>query len=140
MVFKILQKFPLSLKSLFFQAFFSLFLFALLWFFGLGLKAFWAGFIFSQIYMLLFFYSAYLIFDQKYRRWGVFLLFIKWLFLLFLLFCVSWFLDSKSFLIGLSGTLSFLLCYVLERLKANSGNTKFFKKSPKNLRAFRTIV
>ena len=120
MVFKFLQELPLRIRSFVFQAVYALFLFSLVSFFGFSKTAFITGFLFSQVYMLLFFISAALIFKQKKKKLGMILMFIKWLLLLFVLIFVSWFLEGKSFLIGLSGVLSFLLCYVFENLKTGS--------------------
>ena len=117
MVSKFLQTSPLGIKSLFFQLFFALILFAFVFFLRWNQIAFLTGFLFSQIYMFLFFYSAFLIFQKKRRKLGLILMFLKWFFLLFVLITVSLFLEGRSFLLGLTGLLSFLLCYVFENLK-----------------------
>ena len=117
MVFKFLQKFPLSVKSLIFQVIYGLVLFALVSFFGWSRTAFLVGFLFSQIYITLFFYSAFLLFKKKKQKLGMILMFIKWLLLFFILLIVSCCLEGKAFLIGFSALLSFLLCYILENIK-----------------------
>ena len=117
MVFKFLQTFPLGIKSLLFQFVYALILFALVSFLEWSRAAFLAGFLFSQVYMLFFFYSVFFLFQGTKIFLGLFLMFFKWLLLFLVLIAVSWFLESKSFLLGLSGLLSFLLCYVFENLK-----------------------
>lgn len=117
MVFKFLQNFPLGIKSFFFQAFYALFLFGFIRFFNWNQMAFFAGFLFSQIYMLFFFFSSFLLLDKKRQKLGGFLMLVKWLVLFFVLLAVSWFLEAKAFLVGLSGLFSFLFCYVFEMKK-----------------------
>ncbi len=117
MVYKFLQTFPLSVKSLAFQLFYGLVLFVLVSFLGLSRLAFLAGFLFAHVYMLMFFYSAILFFKQKRPALGMILMLGKWILLLSVLLFVSWFLDSKAFLIGLSSLLSLLICYVFENMK-----------------------
>ena len=129
MVFKILQKLPLSGKGFLFQTFYALTLFLFLSVFGGSRTSFLFGFLFSQIYMLLFFYSASLLFQAKKRKLGLALMFIKWLSLFCVLILVSWFFEAKSFLLGLTGLLSFLLSYALEKIKkGKSRKTENFLK------------
>ena len=117
MVFKILQNFPLGIKGLVFQILYASVLFVLISVLDWSRLAFLTGFLFSQIYMILFFSSVSLLFHKKERKLGLILMFVKWLFLLCVFAFASWFLDGKSFLIGLSGLLSFILSFVLEHLK-----------------------
>ena len=117
MVFKFLQTFPLGIKGLFFQLIYAIVLFTLVSFLNWSQTAFLIGFFFSQLYMFFFFFSVFLLFQESKRNLGLFLMFLKWLLLLLVLIAVSWFLEGKSFLLGLSGLLSFLLCYVFENLK-----------------------
>ena len=116
MVFKILQIFPLKIKGLIFQIFYAGFLFFLASVFNGNKLSLLIGFLFSQVYMLFFFQTASLILDPKRRTRGILFLFIKWILLACMLFYVSRFLEGKSFLIGLTGIFSFLLCYVYEHL------------------------
>ena len=120
MVFKFLQIFPLGAKGLLFQFGYALVLYALVSFLHWSRAAFLSGFLFSQIYMLFFFYSAFLLFQEGKRKWGLLLMFFKWFLLLLALIAVSWFLDGKSFLLGVSGLLSFLLCYAFESFRGKS--------------------
>lgn len=120
MVFKFLQTFPLGIKGLLFQLAYALVLFTLVSFLNWSRTAFLTGFLFSQVYLLFFFYSAFLLFQEGKRKWGLFLMFLKWLLLLLVLITVSWFLEGKSFLLGLTGLLSFSLCYVFENLRSKT--------------------
>ena len=117
MVFKILQKSPLGTKSLLFQVAYASFLFIIVSLFGFSWLAFFIGLIFSQIYMLLFYYAVFMFFKQKKQTIGFIFIFIKWLFLLLTLILVSYFLEAKAFLIGFSSMLSFLVCFVFENAK-----------------------
>jgi len=120
MVFKFLQALPLGAKGLLFQLAYALVLFALVSFLNWSQTAFLTGFLFSQIYMFFFFYSAFLLFQEGKRKWGLLLMFLKWVLLLLVLIIVSWFLEGKSFFLGLTGLLSFLLCCVFENLKSQT--------------------
>ncbi|MCZ0932228.1 MAG: hypothetical protein OXJ52_03635 [Oligoflexia bacterium] len=117
MVFKALQETSLRPVSLILQTASAFLLFGLVFLFGLNKGSFLIGFVFSYLYIGLFFYSIKLIFVQKRRALGILLLFSKWLLLLFALVLVAWLLDGKSFLLGLSQLLVFLLSYVLEYKK-----------------------
>ena len=96
MVFKIFQELPLTRVSLFLQLAYAFFSLALVFFLELSKTAFLAGFVFSYLYMGIFFYSIKLIFIQKKKILGV---------------------DGKSFLLGLVAILVFLLSYALEQMK-----------------------
>ena len=117
MVFKIFQKLPLSPISFILQLSYMAFLSALVFVLELNKISFFAGLVFSYLYMGLFFYSIKLIFIQKKRAFGIFLLFSKWLLLLFVLILTAWFLDGKSFLLALTVLLVSLLCFILEKVK-----------------------
>lgn len=110
----ILKSFPLGVKSLWIQIFYGLILFALVIFFQFNWLAFLSGWIFANIYMLIFIYSVFLIFQQKRLKLGSALLGLKWFLLLGTFILASWLWDGKSFLIGLSAILPFLICYILE--------------------------
>lgn len=124
MVFKFLQGFPLGIKSLIFQAVYGLVLLALISIFGLSKTAFLAGFLFSNIYIFLFFYSTSFLLKKDKRRLGMILFFVKWFLLICVLVLVSWFIEGKAFLIGLSGILSFLLLYIFENLRKRKQEEK----------------
>ena len=115
MVFKVLQSFPIGLKSLAFQIGFAGILCFLLFFFKGHLPSFLLGFLFSQIYMAFFFQIGTLLLEPKKRKQGFFLLVVKWVFLVLVLLGVVLFLHGKSFVIGLSGIISFIACYAFER-------------------------
>ena len=115
MVFKVFKK--VSKLSFFLQIAYALLLFVLVLLLRLNKISFLAGFVFSYLYVFLFFYSIKLIFSQKNKTAGLFLMFIKWLLLLLMLFLVAWFLEAKSFLLGLSALLVLLLSYILERVR-----------------------
>ncbi|MDE0092448.1 MAG: hypothetical protein OXN83_04080 [Oligoflexia bacterium] len=83
----------------------------------LSTRAFLIALGFSYLYAGLFFYSIKLIFTQKRKLLGVLLLFCKWLLLLLALLLVSWFLDGKAFLLGLSSLLVILTFYILEQVR-----------------------
>ena len=120
MVFKFLQKFPLSIKSLLFEVLYALILSLFISFFNLSQPAFWMGWLLGHLYVALFFYSAFLLFKRK--KSALFFLGLKWLLLLLVLVSVLIFFEGQSFLIGLSGILSFLLCYVLESVNKTNLN------------------
>ena len=117
MVFKFLQTFPLGAKSLFFLLGLCGALSALALFLGWSQRAFLAGFVFSQIYALFFFYSAVFLFEGKKKTLGLALLFGKWLVLLLALMAVLWIWEGKPFLLGLSGLPAFWLSLAFEKLK-----------------------
>ena len=115
MAFKIFKK--ISKLSFFIQIVYLALLFALLFLLKLNKLSFLAGLFFSYLYMGLFFYSIKLIFTKKNKALGVFLMFFKWLLLLLALFLVAWYLEAKSFLLGLSAILVLIFSYVLQSFK-----------------------
>ena len=75
------------------------------------IKGLLAGFLFSSLYMWLFFVSAEGFFKRK--KSAPLLFALKWLFvLLVFLFFPSAFKNNKVFLFGLSGALSFSVLYI----------------------------
>lgn len=118
-LFKALKKIPLPIgaKSFLFQIYFGLLLFALVSFLGWSKISFVAGFLFSYLYMILFFYSAKLLFEHGKRKLGLTLMGVKWILLLLTLLGVGFLLQGKSFLMGLSAAPSFWLFYAFESFK-----------------------
>ena len=112
-----LKRFPLGIKGFVVQTAYGLLLLGLAFVFQLRFFSLLAGFVFSHVYMFLFFYSLALIFMQQRKKLGLILMFVKWLLLFFVLLVVAVFLDGLSFLIGLSAILPFLMLFILKNIK-----------------------
>ena len=107
----------MSSFSFVFQALYVFLLCILVFVFELSKLSFFTALVFSYLYVGLFFYSLKLIFVRKRRALAFLLLFGKWIFLLLALILVAWYLDGKSFLLGLSSLFSFLFSYIFEQIK-----------------------
>lgn len=114
MVLQFLQKFPLGIRGLGLQMAYGLFLYGLVLLFKMNPWGFFAGFLFAHVYLFLFFYSVWLIFQKKSRVMGFLLMIFKWFLLILILLALSWLLEGTAFLLGLSAILSLLFLYALE--------------------------